>query len=115
MVVKRACNHWLGLLGAAAIILSSTHVSSFSSSECIEQFFAGGDCDENNNRAECGTFCHLRASSFCMLGTLAKKCRPSNVHRSPSFHSRIFTANGMWSPSVLHGAPDASGEPNFRG
>lgn len=59
VVAMKASNRWLGLLGAV-IFLSAAHVSAYSSSsECYEGNYGDGDCDMNNNRAECGTIYHL--------------------------------------------------------
>ncbi|CAN0440595.1 unnamed protein product, partial [Pylaiella littoralis] len=56
VVVMKTSNRWLGLLGAA-VVLSFARVSaysSFSSSDCYEGNYGDGDCDSNNNKAECG-------------------------------------------------------------
>ncbi|CAN0436247.1 unnamed protein product [Pylaiella littoralis] len=52
----KTSNLWLGLLGAA-VVLSFARVSadsSSSSSDCYDGSYADGDCDPNNNKAECG-------------------------------------------------------------
>lgn len=53
VVMMKASNRWLSLLGAA-VIWSSADVLAFSSSSCIENFLGDADCDTVNNNEECG-------------------------------------------------------------
>eukprot|EP00903_Cladosiphon_okamuranus_P014618 g13556.t1 len=55
VATMKTANRWLGLLGAVTVMCSaSVLATSTSTQECITDFFADGDCDQTNNRAECG-------------------------------------------------------------
>ncbi|CAM9310619.1 unnamed protein product, partial [Ectocarpus fasciculatus] len=44
---------WLGLLIAAAIVSTRVEADSTTSNDCSRDFYRDGECDANNNRAEC--------------------------------------------------------------
>ncbi|CAN0048971.1 unnamed protein product [Ectocarpus fasciculatus] len=44
---------WLGLLIAATIVSTRVEADSTTSNDCSRDFYRDGECDANNNRAEC--------------------------------------------------------------
>lgn len=105
-VTMRTSNRWLSLLGVAVIMAASGVVAySDDDGSCYDDYFADGDCDDRNNRADCGkstcTYAHLCAFPPTAQGMCDEIALTCCVHVSPFLFTPTCPSHGPFSNGDL--------------